>query len=571
VARDIGSNDAKIQRLLTTLQTPLGGPLAFLQAATGISDGLNRRGDLLLAVLPGDAGAELPKFCVWFPVADYERFVASLGSKPASSITAVTVGGVDLLVGKHGDWALVMDPDERERMERMLAAKPTPPRQAAAWKTWIETNDVTCVALSGALHDILTWAATPWVGHGGSAEPAGSVDEDLFGDSIDEIDVAPQNPAGPNRTANDLGTKVLSTVRTVITSSPKMLQWAHAAEATALGVRLDEHGNAVAGVRVVWNTDGNFWPNARPGTGDIGLPARIYKGGEFVVQGTGKVPQPLTAVIAGTYVRLLVDDLKTEMGLALDSNTVTRFQDAVEQAAAEVPAAEVLSVPGEKEDGVYTNHFLVVRVDSAATFVDHTNEVMRLWNQMNRDAENGTRLVFDVEEIAVGGRTATHYTIDIAAADGAPVIPEVRQAMEKLFGPGGKMRLIVAPADDHNVLLAMATPEQAASVLKSLREKQAESKSGDVSDATNKLLPQEGDWKLYVSPHGYNRWLSRQMDAMTGPVFGGPIIKEFPASPPIGIVGGAKDYELWIDAAVPAETIQSAGTYLQNKRPKNPR
>ena len=38
--------------------------------------------------------------------------------------------------------------------------------------------------------------------------------------------------------------------------------------------------------------------------------------------------------------------------------------------------------------------------------------------------------------------------------------------MEKLFGPGGKLRLWVVPADDHTVLLAQGTPEQVTAALK---------------------------------------------------------------------------------------------------------
>jgi hypothetical protein len=56
------------------------------------------------------------------------------------------------------------------------------------------------------------------------------------------------------------------------------------------------------------------------------------------------------------------------------------------------------------------------------------------------------------------------------------------------------------------------------------------------------------------------------MHAITGPVIGGPIVKEFPPSPPIGFAGGVRDSELWIDAAVPAETVKAASSYLRKKK-----
>jgi len=46
-------------------------------------------------------------------------------------------------------------------------------------------------------------------------------------------------------------------------------------------------------------------------------------------------------------------------------------------------------------------------------------------------------------------------------------------------------------------------------------------------------------------------------------VIGGPIVNPYPPSPPIGVTGGAKDYELWVDAVAPSGTIRGAGEFLK--------
>ena len=62
------------------------------------------------------------------------------------------------------------------------------------------------------------------------------------------------------------------------------------------------------------------------------------------------------------------------------------------------------------------------------------------------------------------------------------------------------------------------------------------------------------------------------MDAIVGvPVIGGPLVKEFPETPPIGGAGGVREHELWIDVGVPVETISGAGTYLQKLRARGRR
>jgi hypothetical protein len=202
-------------------------------------------------------------------------------------------------------------------------------------------------------------------------------------------------------------------------------------------------------------------------------------------------------------------------------------------------------------------------VASAVTFVDHAGEVMRLWNQMNRDSDRGTQRIFDVDDMTIGERKAKQYSIDIAAADGSPALPEIRQAMEKLFGPGGKLRLFVVPVDDRMALLAAATPEQVVASLETLDLKHPNDWNRDPFGIVNGLLPGESDWRLFFSPHGYNRWLARKMNAITGPVFGGPLVKDFPASPPVAAAGGVKKHEVWADFIVPAQTIRALGVYRQ--------
>jgi hypothetical protein len=270
----------------------------------------------------------------------------------------------------------------------------------------------------------------------------------------------------------------------------------------------------------------------------------------------------LTGTAAELFVRAAVDDLKSEQRSVVDDATVARFQKALQIALAEVTSAAVLTQPGEKAEGVYTNDFLVVHVASADSFIDRADDVMRLWNTLNRDAEGDSPLIFDVEEQKLGKRAATRYSLDVAGAEGL-AIPEVRQAMEKFFGPGGKMQLWIAPVDDHNVLLASATEPEVAAALEVLASRRPVDWDQPEMDGANKLLPKEADWRLFFSPHAYAQWHRRWKDAMTGPVLGRRPAKDFPASPPIGIAGGLRHNELLIEAAVPAETIQSAGAYLK--------
>jgi hypothetical protein len=40
------------------------------------------------------------------------------------------------------------------------------------------------------------------------------------------------------------------------------------------------------------------------------------------------------------------------------------------------------------------------------------------------------------------------------------------------------------------------------------------------------------------------------------------VVPDFPASPPVGLAGGVEGSVVWIELAVPIETIRGIGTYL---------
>jgi hypothetical protein len=562
VIRDLAATDAKVQRLLNRIQLRSIGPLAFLRATTGIEDGLNTSGDFLLAVVPGNGGTARPKICIWLPIKDYDQLVRSLGGQPGRGITAISLAGEDLLIARQDEWALVMDPDQRSRMADMLAEAPMALDRMPSWNGWAGKNDITVAALPKGIQKILelsTMTSPP--GRSSDAAARDQSTDDLFG---------PMNPRAAegsgeivdNRLESWLAAGLQRSVGALLTASPRFSQLAGSMQSLACGVRFDDAGNARAGLRASWPGDSIILQ--APAQARSALPPTLFDKGEFVLHVAGTWPTALTSLAAGTYARLVVDELKSQEGIQLDDETVSRYVQAVEQAAAEVTSFNVLTLPGENHQGVYTNGFVVVRATSAEKFLDLASEVIRLWNQMNREAEGGPRLVFDVAELPVANRTTVQYSLDLAAADGAPAIPEMRQAMERLFGPGGKLTLLLVKVDEQTTLLAAATLHQLTEMLQRLDRRQPTDWSIEPFAGVNRLLPQQAAWRAYLSPHGYTTWSARRMDAIVGvPVIGGPLVKEFPRAPPIGAAGGVRENELWIDLGVPVETISGAGTYLQ--------
>ena len=156
LVHNLSSADTKIAQLGTLLQRNIPRPLEFLKEFAGIAEGINADGDCMLAVLPGSGGNEESlQFCVWLPVTDYDRFLNSLGATSIDGVAAATIAGEDLLVAHRGDWALLMNADQRQRISAVASASPSTP-QMPRWNKWIEANDVTVVAFSPGVRALVS-------------------------------------------------------------------------------------------------------------------------------------------------------------------------------------------------------------------------------------------------------------------------------------------------------------------------------------------------------------------------------------------------------------------------------
>ncbi len=326
---------------------------------------------------------------------------------------------------------------------------------------------------------------------------------------------------------------------------------------------MDAAGSAVIDLRLVGG-QGEPLPVGVDASHEVPQPApNLCDGGEFVVAGSGQVSPRWAVPAVAPYVRQQISELAGYFGNPLDADEVAKFSAQIEQAVADVSAFSVLQRPGKESDGVFTNNFLALRVKSSQAFLTQADQAMQLWNSMLEHAHVAVPLVFKSRAITAAGRQGTEYSVDMAAAAGATALPDIKASMEKLFGPGGKFRLQFVALDDDTVLLAAANKAQVAQVIESLgKETNQATDRGELADA-ERLLAQQSDWRLYFSPHGYNEWLKRQMDAILGPVIGGPVVPDFPASPPLGLAGGVEGSVIWTELALPIGTIRGVGKYLR--------
>jgi hypothetical protein len=147
VVRDIASTNAKLQKLIRLFEAPLPAPLDLLKLQTGFGEGFNESGDLAVALLPPRDEFAAPGPLALVPVTDYAAFVKTFNGDASGEICPVTVSDEDVLVAKVGDFALFMNPEYREAMQRIVAHEPAPLEPVSALEDWLAGRDGAIVLL----------------------------------------------------------------------------------------------------------------------------------------------------------------------------------------------------------------------------------------------------------------------------------------------------------------------------------------------------------------------------------------------------------------------------------------
>jgi hypothetical protein len=540
VVRNLSEADAKASRVLSAFGSHLPGPLALLKSIAGIQAGLDERRDLMLVLLPTQANSPRLSLALWLPVNDYAALVHSLDGDPGRRVAAVTLAGEDLLVVQQDDWAVLMDPDQRDRLEMLGETKQSPPQDVEEWASWVDTNDATVVVLPAGRQAAWAWAES----------------EDLFSSAPEpppaDVPIGQQLFGRPTPRPRPSGNwpAIRQWIRSVVAERPELADWAVKIEGGACGVRFAPNGDTVVGVKLAIADDAAAQTT-------LADPLPIYSGGEFVLTGSGSVSPQWVIPAVAPYVRQVANELANEYATPVDEQNVVKFRQAVEQAIAEIRSFAVLTRPGVAADAVFSNNFLVLRVASADEFLALVAQSVECWNEMLGDPQSALKLAFKSKSISVTGHDGTEYSVDIVAAINEPATP----AMNKLFGPESLFRLQSVKIDPTTVLLTCATEVQIAQIIAEMNKKLEPASDRSELRDTAILLDQSHDWHLFFSPHGYTAWMKRQMDAVLGPVIGGPVVPQFPKSPPLGIAGGVDGQVLWIEAAAPIETIRSAATF----------
>jgi hypothetical protein len=531
----------KFSKLMGHFQVPLPAPLAMLKYSTGLGEGLDTNRNVLVAMLTDELGSQPVRPMVLLPVRDYGAFALSIHADVSGDACRVTILGEDILVAKMGVYAILMNVEHRQSLQRLLARAPQPYEPAAAIQEWVRQNDLAMVLLPAGIDRLLD------LGRRGQENSGPQLFETI-------------------RDSSSMGKLVerirrsLKLYRAILESTGTQI------ETAAVGLAMDADGNVRVGVRLILQPDGDLAQVRMSGPTEFKPPVG-EAGDPFIVAAGGPLPSGSTKPIARGG-RRIFEEFASEYGFEdFVENDWHALEEAIHGALDGVESLSIRMLPGREEEPLIGNVHGILQVADAGRYMESLQKSLEVRNRLVSKSTCDIRYEYKVHPVTIGGIEGLDMVADVASAARDPNVPIFDQALLAMVGKDGALHIIMLPLDQRTILLAIATSPRLTQMVAQFRQERAGNSTAAAASAnvqtTMKLLPGEAPWFFMASPQGYLQWLNRWWERVMGPMGQNHQIPEFPATPPIGCALKLVDGQLALDFILPVKTLQGIAQYVQ--------
>lgn len=527
--------DKKCDQLVRIFELSLPAPLTFAKRLTGLGEGLDLKGDLLVSLIPGSDASSSPEPLVLLPVADYEKFAVSVHGDPSGEVCRVVIAGEDVLVARHGPYAMIMNVDNRETLTLLIGLEADSVDRLEPWTAWLDDNVATVAVMPPGVKKLLK------LSHQGLAAQRQSFDEEFDDPEFSEVLMEMHQGIVFYQTLLDLvGTKV---------------------EMLGLGVSIDEASNVRLGWRCLLEDD--LQSSAALNT-PMNAPLAGYPDQPFVLAGGGTLDGTWMEALAKLSVRLMrqmpdifgYGEFQDEHWQELEAT----YRDLMKT----VHSVSVLMLPGETGEPLFSNLFGIEKVDNAAQYLQDSKHAVETWNRLDTLSTSDIHFQYEIRELKVGGAEACELVADVAAAARDPNVPMFNWMLEAMFGEEGKLRTLLVAADEKTVVYGMADEKRMTQVIEQVKKQEMGLQNSPQIQTTHKLLSPAAAWKFYVSPQGCVAWVKRIMDELFGQIVQQTTdIPEFGSGPPVGISLHCHGKQAELDVVWPVEGLQALADYVK--------
>ncbi len=520
--KDLSQLDGKIAELGKKLNFPIPPVLATVKNIAQIKEGLDEKGTVVVALIPGTQTPPSP--VVFIPVTDFDKFIGQLQSeKGADGISLIQLGpGPKSPVAKKGSYAVIVLPTSESSLKDILSAKADISSQLSSVSGWLAQQDIAAVAT-----------------------PAGI--KLGIGPIRQGLQQSQQNFPADNPQAE--------TVKSAFQAYDNLLKSADENLTHAgIGMRADKDFNLHITSRWMLKPDSVPAKSLASIKGAAGQRFNDLPAGPYVFAGGGTMEG-----MAEMYGSMLAASPQMMQGLSPEQ--MAELQKCMQEMMQGANSMEmVMRVPTEGGRGIYQNMIATMKVDNAAKYLERIDGTFAKMKTVLQSSKSPFFKEYELKPVTVSGGKGLELSMDLSAimagsmpADNAE---SVKKIMEGMFGPGGKMTVTYATVDDKTIAVFYVGGAEAEKQLAAYKSR-SESLAKDAQTMkTLALLPADAQWVGVWNLSG-TMAMVKIMASAFDPDAKIPL-PELPAMPPLGFAAKASGNGFETDLVVPVDVLKNA-------------
>lgn len=528
VVHNLTDASRSIDNVAKLVQAPAPDLLSQAKNMTGVEKGLDEQGDAAIVLISVDP---TPKGVVLVPVADFADFCAALGvEQPDTGIVNAHMVGKETLVGRKGNYAVIAPASDRDALEQLLGATTNLSTDAAV-AAWLDANQVSFVVTPHGMQQLLPKLT-------------------------DGIRAAQENLRQVQAEQGQIAADALNMYLDFFTAVQSEV------DRFGVGLQIDSAQNidVVKHVRFAPGGACAQWAaNAKPAAEDLlaGLPADPY-----VAAIGGVMPQGAIESLMKFSVKMM----QSQPMFNLSAEQAQEYADISTEAMSGVRSMAMLLGVAEPGTGLYGNTTAVMTVDDAQQYIEGYEKTLAAMREFAQEAKSPLIPVVTSERIKVDDTEVLEVSTDLSDMQQfwPPGSPDPQRMMQLLTGREGKLKVYVAPADEHTIVMAYTSVENLKTALEFCRSNQPGLSSGAGVAQVASKLPPGSQWVAYLSLSGVVKAAQRVTSTLSGG--SATWIPDFPECPPLGIAAKVSPSGAEGHLVVMEDTLRAIGDVVAKIR-----
>jgi hypothetical protein len=507
--------------------------LQIARATSGLKQGVDNKGMLALAVLPGTDAA--PVVVAFVPTSDYQALIKQFEpDDPNAKTVKVQLAERTVVIGQKEHFAVIAAAEHQGVLEAVLDSQTSIAGRVEPLREFLNAGDF-CIVVPRSGVEL-------------------AMREALKGLEIIKAQIA---QAGEQAQIAAAGIGVYESLFNTIRENVTHF---------AMTARIDQSGTVHIASQTLLKSENGA---AAPVKTDQATALKWLK---------CLPPGPFVFALGGTTEGIRAENMMKwsvemwrSMGIAgeLDAEQTKKLVEAGRRAMEGVRSMGFVLSVGEKDEPLYGRMYVTSHVDDAESYLERYEEMIAAMRSLTEDRSIPFYSEMEVNRIEIGDESALEVIMGFGSVPGAPNV-EVNEIYKRMFG-GDKMRFYMAAADKTTVVGAYTSQDQLIRALELARSEKADLSDDDQIAATAKLLPGDAQWTAYLSPQGSFDFAKRAM-SLFAPEAPQPAWPQFAASPPFGFALKITSQGVETDLVAPADTLKAIGQFnsdIRRRRAEN--